>query len=526
MKPIQDLKLNFRDAENFGQRENKTLFSKIFIRLPQLEKVIASNVYFLLGEKGTGKTAFATYLKNFPYTNSSQKVFYSEVKKISETDYPIFINLKKEKHLTLSDYPTIWKVMLYFLMSQKICKDEPGVLLSPFATKFKILKEAIAEYNNGDAFNPEIINAITFVEKSSDSAQLFLKHFKLGGEESEEHSFTESRFQNNLFYLQKKFENALGAIKLTRNHLLFIDGIDIKPDDISHEEYLECIKGLAKAVWDINSTFFSNIRDSKGRQRVILIMRPDIFATTRLTNLNSKLNDNSVIIDWRFNNSEKYRESEIFEMADKLLYAQQDTSSTFELGKTWDYYFPEKIFIKSRNYEHDSFIQLLRYSLFKPRDIIAMLQILQKNFINHKHRTNPVFSTHDLEFRGFKEACARYMWSEIKEYLKFYYSPKDESIFRSFFSFLQKFEFSYTEFCESYNMFLLDKKNIKLPLFFETADTFLQLLYDLNVICYLDSNQKHHYSYREKDYSDMQPTVQREKTYQLHPALSTRLYAI
>ena len=61
MKPIRALNFKVKDAENFGHRENKQLFSKIFVRTPDLEKLLESSIYFLMGEKGTGKTAFATY---------------------------------------------------------------------------------------------------------------------------------------------------------------------------------------------------------------------------------------------------------------------------------------------------------------------------------------------------------------------------------------------------------------------------------------------------------------------------------
>ena len=80
---------------------------------------------------------------------------------------------------------------------------------------------------------------------------------KLGGEEKVSISFSESRFQTNLLFIQNHFEDALRSLKLSRNHILFIDGIDIRPSSILYEDYLECVKGLANAVWSINTDFFA-----------------------------------------------------------------------------------------------------------------------------------------------------------------------------------------------------------------------------------------------------------------------------
>ena len=75
--------------------------------------------------------------------------------------------------------------------------------------------------------------------------------------------------------IEKKFKDSLSQIKLKNNHILFIDGIDIRPDNVPFPDYLECIKGLANAIWELNNDFFPTIRDSHGRARIVLLVRPD-----------------------------------------------------------------------------------------------------------------------------------------------------------------------------------------------------------------------------------------------------------
>ncbi len=99
MKQVPELYLGFRDAENYKRRENKDLFNRIFLRTSDIDRLCDPSIFFLVGEKGTGKTAYAVYLKNTFYKNTSATLRY-----IRETEYQKFLELKRTKNLTLSDY--------------------------------------------------------------------------------------------------------------------------------------------------------------------------------------------------------------------------------------------------------------------------------------------------------------------------------------------------------------------------------------------------------------------------------------
>ncbi|MDD3024792.1 MAG: hypothetical protein PHE26_12935, partial [Syntrophomonadaceae bacterium] len=110
MKTISELNLGFSDAQNYTQPKNKKLLNEVFVRNDYLEKVINPNTYFLIGEKGTGKSAYAVFLNNNEYKENR-----SILKNIYATDYDKFYTLKKEKHLKLTDYTGIWKVILLLI---------------------------------------------------------------------------------------------------------------------------------------------------------------------------------------------------------------------------------------------------------------------------------------------------------------------------------------------------------------------------------------------------------------------------
>jgi len=514
MLKIPELNFGFSDAENYKRRENKVIFNHIFLRTDSLDKLCESRIFFLIGEKGTGKTAYAVYLSNNDYKSNLASISY-----IRETEYQKFVTLKQERHLELSDYTNIWKVIIYLLLAQQIHEREKSTLLSRFS-KFRNLKKAIDEYY-ANAFSPEIIYAIRFVEESKLAAELIAQHARVGGEQSSGISFTEKRFQTNLLYIQKNFEDALSSLKLSRSYILFIDGIDIRPSSIPYQEYSECVKGLANAIWSINNDFFSSIKDSKGRLRTVLLIRPDIFNSLGLQNQNNKIRDNSVLLDWR-TTYPTYRQSAIFMMTDRLLSFQQKTN--LNLGEAWDYYFPyDPTSVQKRSLTSPtSFVQFLRFSLYRPRDIVTMLTILQENFIEQNKNTNYVFSEKDFAHPDFRRKLSEYLLGEVMEQISFYYTTSDYELFLKFFEYLNgSYKFTYEEYVDAYSSlikFISENEKAK-PAFFETADRFLQFLYDLNILCYVEDTLDEHFMrwcFRERNFSNISPKVKSHLRYEIH----------
>ncbi|NQT31497.1 MAG: funZ protein [Deltaproteobacteria bacterium] len=443
MKSISDFQLGFADAVNYQRRENKDLFNIIFVKNIFLDILCSPSTYFLIGEKGTGKTAYAVFLANNVFKEN-----VSELKYIEETDYQKFVTLKQEKHLQLSDYTSIWKVIILLILSRSIKNEE--LVNSPFTKIFRIkaLNQAIDDYY-ANAFSPEIIYALKFVEDSKVTAELIAKYLRLGGDKSLTTSFQESRFQVNLLYIQNQFENALADLKLKHNHLLFIDGIDIRPGLIPYQEYLDCIKGLASAVWSLNNDFLSQIKGSKGRFRAILLMRPDIFNSLGLHNSTNKIRDNSVYLDWR-TNYPNHRNSQLFLLSDRLLASQQETE--LEVGSAWDYYFPWKSKSRKPNRDYDPpFIDFLRLSYSRPRDIITIIQLLQEEHKEKQSEPTLTFTEDLLSSSDFQTKYSEYLMGAIKDQLSFYYNISDYNIFLRFFSFLNgRIDFNYFQYNQTY----------------------------------------------------------------------------
>jgi hypothetical protein len=516
MAKISDLKFGFGDAENYKSRAERSFFNAVFTRNSFLEDLLKETSYFLMGEKGTGKTAYAVYLSNNNYKNN-----LCQIKYIRETDYRKFISLKRSNHLDLADYTSIWKVILLLLLAEKISKLKSEISNNIFSksARLRALIDAIDDYYDG-AFDPQVMTVLDWVQNNTRATDLVVSKLKLAGSQELKLSGQETRFQNNLFFLERQFKQALSELKLKNSHILFIDGIDIRPGKIDYDEYLECIKGLVNAVWSLNSDFFSNIRDSKGRLRVVLLIRPDIFMSVEMQNSTNKARDNSVFLDWR-TTYPNYRNSKLFELADNLFSAQQGTD--LPAGTAWDYYLPWKsnsTNINLRPYD-DSFISFLRLSYSRPRDVVTALQYLQDGLRD----SSRVFREKDFTSHEFTAKYSEYLMGSLRDQLSFYYNQSDYELFRQFFTFLNgKSEFSYEEYLSAYSNFesYILRDHDAAPKFLDKPEGFIQFMYNANIICYIDRTVQEplfRFCYRERSPSNIEPKVGLGKQYRIHYGL-------
>ncbi|HOJ03350.1 MAG TPA: funZ protein [Bacteroidota bacterium] len=522
MIPIPELQLGFRDAENYKRRENKDLLNRLFVRTPELEGLCEPSTFFLVGEKGSGKTAYAVYMENNQYREKQACLKY-----IRETEYAKFVELKQSYHLTLTDYTRIWRVILLLLFAERIAARE-GRERSWWDNnrKFRALKQAIDAFYDS-AFSPEIVNAMQFAIEADVSARLLSKHAEIGADRKNSVIFTENRFQINLMFVERQLESALTSVKLDHDYIIFVDGIDIRPGTIPYDTYLECIKGLANAVWAVNNDFFAAIKGSKGRMRAVLLVRPDIFDKLGLQNQNSKLRDNSVVLDW-LTTYREHRSSGLFQIAERVLAFQQ--SPACREGEAWDHYFPfEETYPRDEREHPSSFIEILRISLYRPRDILSILAILKANFVAQGRDGYDTFKVADLRNPMFTRQYSDYLLGEVKDHLCFYYPADAWEHFLRFFQCLHgKPQFTHEEFENSYNEYALyfRRNGLQIPSYAKSPDTFLQFLYDLAVLCWVSETEDekfYGYCFRERTPTNLAPKVRVGVAYKMHPGIKKAL---
>ena len=240
-----------------------------------------------------------------------------------------------------------------------------------------------------------------------------------------------------------------------------------------------------------------------------MLLRPDIFSALNLQNATNKLRDNAVFLDWRTTYKE-YKTSNLYKVSRRILEYQQENVEE----DLWEKYFLWTFPTTSSSREYDTaFMDFLRISLSRPRDIIVILQLLQEFMLRAGQSEEMVFSKDIYQSDDFQNAYSEYFMSSIKDQLSFYYSVEDFNHFKKFFDYFKDSDFSYEEYVDVYDKFteyiLTNAKEI--PEFVDDPTKFLQLLYDSNVIAaienYGEPNAYYHFSYREKSLSNIEPKV-------------------
>ncbi|WOF41877.1 hypothetical protein KNJ79_11540 [Sphingopyxis indica] len=164
MLPIPDLNFGSIDAVSYRQRDQREFLKKTLYREHFLHKIMEPSKYFLIGEKGTGKTSYSVFLENTDYENMRAKVI-----ELNSTDYQKFISLKENGSLSVSSYSDIWRVILLMIMCDTIAKKINPTAFNFY--KFNAIKNAIDKYYH-NAFRPEVDTSLEFIRESDVPSKL------------------------------------------------------------------------------------------------------------------------------------------------------------------------------------------------------------------------------------------------------------------------------------------------------------------------------------------------------------------
>lgn len=515
-KTIEMLEEPYNDALNYRTRSQKEFFNRVFLKTEELKKCLAPTTYFLMGEKGTGKTAYAVFLEN-----NSIDDFRCHVTTMTETQYKRFIELKRNGKLAYSDYANIWRSMLLFLVGRMLI-TKSKTHFHKLTGKFTKVENEIKKWSK-NALNPEIESAFEAISSESFTAHVGEEHVaQAGGEQKKQFTEKTSTIRHYLLETENSLKEAISSISLSKGHILFVDGIDYRPESIAYSEYIECIKGLGEAIWQLNTEYFGSIRDSKGRVKIVLLVRPDVFHALNLYNSNSRLQDNTVFLDWATTERE-FQTSKLYEVSGKYFSTQQNTSVTPQ--EAWQHYFEET------STKSAVFKRLLKTTFQKPRDVLTFVRIARNvaikaghgrlSFFNHETRTNPAFR------REFSD----YLLGEVRNYAAFYMTQEDFGRYIKFFQYLDgKSQFTMVEFSDAFSRFKdwVKGESIKATEYLRDPEALLQFFYDVNVIGYSESAKTDHemffhWSYRERSLNNIAPKVKTTGMLILNPGISKAL---
>ncbi|MDH1522180.1 P-loop ATPase, Sll1717 family [Achromobacter mucicolens] len=514
-KALKDLKDPFNDAVNYKSRLQKDFFNQLFLRTEELYKCLEPSVYYLLGEKGSGKTAYATYLEN----NLVQDTL-CKLTTMTESQYNRFIAMKRQGKLEYSDYANIWRPILLNMASQFLIQKCKG-FLDGFTGRFDAIEAEITRFNR-DALNPEVEVAFRVVSENRDGIKIGIKDVgSVSSQQSVQESDELEHIRHHLLEKETSFKDAIGDLKLKRNVVLFMDGIDYRPEAVPYNDYLACIKGLGEAAWHLNTEFFGSIRDTPGRIKFVLLLRPDVFHALNIYNSNSRLRDNSVLLDWTTTESDM-RDSELYAATGRYFASQQ--TEVVDSRAAADHYL-------SAEHDDQIFRRFLRSSFQKPRDILTFIQVAKSVAAKRLgHGASSQLPPEVIHNPYFTKDYSVYLLGEVKNYAAFYMEQSDFSTYLKFFQYLDgQGEFTYEGFSKAFERFKkwVRGEPLMATTYLRDAEALLQFFYDVNVVGYSEEvgNGKsfYHFAFRERTLTDIAPKVKMSGKLRINPGITKAL---
>lgn len=526
VKPIDQLDFGFADAQQYLKPGSGALLEKYFVADENLDLLTKPETYFLIGEKGTGKTAYTAYLSNFSYANINGHAVF-----INSDDYLLFRRYVQDCDLNPEDYFPAWEAILLAIAFQRVVCGDDFRVDTPHAYNagMAILNEfdlhATAPFGEFLELLIAATDAISIANKA------------LTTEPEAPQYAARGNYRRMIKSLRKIFTKAISSVTPNRNHVIFIDGLDVRPPKVPHNEYEMIVSSILNSIWRVNSEKLSLLPDRN--IRFVALTRPEVLVCAGLHNLHTKIKDHGAVLDWKTSFKE-YRYSKIFRLADRLLASQQDNINNVGLGGSWDQYFPYKLLRNrrpgdKRSTEEDSFIQALRISFYRPRDIVTILHILQERAIELNMGSLSEFDKALFSDFRVRERYSRHLISEVSDALEFYSSVDDLPLLQRFFlEFLDPHieeltrQFTYDHFVAAYNIFVkhIISERAEIPVIFSSADRFLQTLYELNIIAFImasDGRGRQRWCYNERSHANIQPQVSPHCWYKVHLGIARAL---
>jgi len=540
---IQKLQFGFPDARQYQSPDEIERFKTIYFPdSQQIEQLKRDPVYFVIGDKGTGKTALATYFVN---RLDPDVIAYSIF--LQKEDFSRFYNFTKSiPDFDPSDFGEMWKAIIVLLVCYNLTKDmvASGVSLPPDQQEFLSGLKTLS-FN---AFDLTVFSAFKVLFSQMKSAARIFLHAEVTDP---------SQFSFYLRSMQAFLTNILSVARPPdKSTFLFIDGLDVRPTEGvgSHADHIANVTSLVNAMWQLNYQGFPG--GMSNRYRVIVLVRPDIFERLELQNVNNIWRTNTIQISYPVK-FKYYRSSSLFRISDYFLYTQQDffPRPDYIVGTCWDKYLPDKVkhFPSERNahvHLDESFINILRNTFNRPRDIIYYLDYWRIVAMVSNDGKAPYFDPQYTSAPQFRNYFNDYLLGEIRDSLAFYTDVSDYIVFIQFFhhlerrlpqseiastkhpgtTFLRRYPtFSHDDYRLAYREYLdyLEKNKIGVPEMFGKPERFLQLLYELGLVFYeaqgADRQIWKTYADAKAD-GDFRPQVRLDGNYRLHRGLARAIY--
>jgi hypothetical protein len=433
----ENWKLEARDEDN----------GRYFCFFKEVNKVLEGKRSYIIGRKGTGKTAISEYIAQL---ENSQREIFTEKLKFKNFPFNELYELKDGSFTPPNQYITLWKYLIYsvvckmMLRNQKISREiQESLNYSYVPDKITLLPRQINEWTS-DSFD-----VLPVANSSSSRATRKSEGFP---------------WITKVDILEEIIMNHLDNSK----YYIVFDELDEDFNSINDKEsfgaYTNLLTSLFKAVQEVRSIF--------GREKKclypVIFLRDDIYGLIKDSDKN-KWSDFRIELDW---NTDKIKRLIAFRISKAL---DKDESNTLNFDEAWRLVFDNApVFVGNQQRKPVHIFEFIsRGTHLRPRDFIRYIQVCAEETLSNEEENSSLILPRTV--KKVDKEFSNYFKAEIEDEI-FPALPDISNIF-AVLSEIRKQTLSIEEFKTVYRNYVNNETITE-----RNVNHVLQLLYDFSII--------------------------------------------
>ncbi|MNW37771.1 hypothetical protein D3C74_148230 [compost metagenome] len=356
------------DKVDFGEIDglNDGNIERYFVNDNYWEKIIDKDTYFIIGRKGTGKSAIYNWLeKTAPYNSTL-------IANLPFNSFPFekLLKLADDNFSRPNQYQSIWRNIILTEIVSLIVKDEQSNKNDEY-----VELENYMQFLFGRDLVDLHKQITTIAEK--DIGGIKFSHASLSMEDSRSWSLSSSQF-DNITIINRKLENSIINYFIGyQSENKFVVQFDQLDDNYTQyqksDEYYQLIISLFKVIYELNKKFKSKNINAK----VIGYLRSDIFNSIDEFDAESARWDaHRFDLNWSIVNRNDWKKSGLLSIINKRI------STSFETDIKFHDIFNSKLLDfksdRNDNSNNDIFRYIIHRTFHRPRDVVQFCIKIQQ----------------------------------------------------------------------------------------------------------------------------------------------------
>lgn len=489
---LKDIPFGKTDAKNEvlnNTSEENARFLKSFVTPPALaiEKFLHREKYYIVGLKGTGKTALLRYislkLEENEQSVSNFVLFKTDVDEDLKKDFShaARVQLVSDNTDTYDgdDFETVWRWFIY----RRIASVIQGKLVQPFQEN-ENLNSFLTLVSSQVPDKPHTFSLRELIPKIRKGNIEISRNPKLGFELEWDES---GRAKINFNDLVRRADEAFHSLEPSNKRLnIFFDELELNYGSTKqYQRDSRLVRDLIVSVERLNA-----VAKSKGFPLcVYAAVRSEVLVAVEALGkeINKPITDFGSTILWNRSGVDASQQPLLTIIEQRINIARSEAGLiTLNTAELWKEYFPEQV----SGQKPQAYI--LHNSWYRPRDIVRLLISIQEQYPNETS-----FTIQGIE--AVRKNYSTASWVEITEELKAKYTSSDVNGIKYIFYGYKQIS-SLTELASRTNTVAKDHDETKLLLERTQLKTILKDLFRIGVVGNIDKRRdRMRFSFRGDD---------------------------